>query len=196
MYIFEISMKRRIFWYPIRPNQRKKFSSHNRVSVYLFMNYEAQNGINHSIFRKMVFYKQVLEFHCPSKFLCQTSGRQNHWSLLQTRPILEVHLHSVSQGLARDAHASECVMFFNYAEIGCAANIRLKWILANMKQIFICFEVNKTVFIRFIRIKANLHVLQGKIIETGEANICFKANIYYFLYKWSFWGENLANISV
>ncbi len=34
------------------------------------------------IFRKMVFYKQVLEFHCPSKFLCQTSGRQNHWSLL------------------------------------------------------------------------------------------------------------------
>ncbi len=27
------------------------------------------------------FYKQVLEFHRPSKFLCQTSGRQNHWSL-------------------------------------------------------------------------------------------------------------------
>ncbi len=34
MYIFEISMKRRIFLYPIRPNQRKKFSSHIRVSVY------------------------------------------------------------------------------------------------------------------------------------------------------------------
>ncbi len=32
----------------------------------------------------MVFYKQVLEFHCPSKFLCQTSGRQNHWSLICT----------------------------------------------------------------------------------------------------------------
>ena len=32
----------------------------------------------------MVFYKQVLEFHCPSKFLWQTSGRQNHWSLLVT----------------------------------------------------------------------------------------------------------------
>jgi hypothetical protein len=30
----------------------------------------------------MVFYKQVLKFHCPSKFVCQTSGRQNHWSLL------------------------------------------------------------------------------------------------------------------
>jgi hypothetical protein len=41
-----------------------------------------QNGSNHSIFRKIVFYKQVLEFHRPSKFVCQTSGRQNHWSLL------------------------------------------------------------------------------------------------------------------
>ncbi len=29
-----------------------------------------------------VFYKQVLEFNCPFKFLCQTSGRQNHWSLV------------------------------------------------------------------------------------------------------------------
>jgi hypothetical protein len=25
---------------------------------------------------------QVLEFHRPSKFLCQTSGRQNHYSLI------------------------------------------------------------------------------------------------------------------
>ncbi len=33
-------------------------------------------------FGKWFFFKQVLEFHCPSKFLCQTSGRQNHWSLL------------------------------------------------------------------------------------------------------------------
>jgi hypothetical protein len=32
---------------------------------------------------KTVFYKQVLEF--DSKFLCQTSGRQNHWSLLLSR---------------------------------------------------------------------------------------------------------------
>jgi hypothetical protein len=29
-------------------------------------------------FGKWFFYKQVLEFHCPSKFLCQTSGSQNH----------------------------------------------------------------------------------------------------------------------
>ncbi len=26
-------------------------------------------------FGKWFFYKQVLEFNCPSKFLCQTSGR-------------------------------------------------------------------------------------------------------------------------
>jgi hypothetical protein len=31
-----------------------------------------------------VFYKQSLEYHRPSKFLCQTSGRQNHWFLLRT----------------------------------------------------------------------------------------------------------------
>ena len=31
----------------------------------------------------MVFYKQVLEFHCPSN-LCQTPRRQNHWSLPYT----------------------------------------------------------------------------------------------------------------
>jgi hypothetical protein len=46
------------------------------------MNYKVQNGSNHSIFWKTVFYKQVLEFHGPSEFLCQTSGRQNHLSLL------------------------------------------------------------------------------------------------------------------
>jgi hypothetical protein len=28
-----------------------------------------------------MFYEEVLEFHRPSKFLCQTSGRQNHWLL-------------------------------------------------------------------------------------------------------------------
>ncbi len=36
----------------------------------------------------MVFYKQVLEFNCPSKFLFQTSGRQNHWSLLYSKCLL------------------------------------------------------------------------------------------------------------
>jgi hypothetical protein len=33
-------------------------------------------------FGKRFFYKLVLEFHRPSKFLCQTSGHQNHLSLL------------------------------------------------------------------------------------------------------------------
>jgi hypothetical protein len=33
-------------------------------------------------FGKWFFYKQVLEFYCPSKFLCQTSGRLNHCSLV------------------------------------------------------------------------------------------------------------------
>jgi hypothetical protein len=59
-------------------------------------------------------------------------------------------------------------------------------------RIFICFEANKTVFIRFIRIKANLHVLQGKRIEKGEANICFKANVYSFLYKVKFLGRKFS----
>jgi hypothetical protein len=41
-------------------------------------------------FGKRFFYKQVLEFHRPSKFLCQTSGRQNHWSLLSSGCLSEV----------------------------------------------------------------------------------------------------------
>jgi hypothetical protein len=36
-------------------------------------------------FEKQFFCKQVLESHRPSKLLCQTSGRQNHWSLLCTQ---------------------------------------------------------------------------------------------------------------
>ncbi len=31
---------------------------------------------------KTIFYKKVLDFHRPSKILCQTSGRQNHWPLM------------------------------------------------------------------------------------------------------------------
>ncbi len=46
---------------------------------------------------KTVFYEHVLEFHRPSKFLCQTSGRQNHWSpsrILALSPVLEI-LHFI-----------------------------------------------------------------------------------------------------
>jgi hypothetical protein len=32
------------------------------------MNQKVKNASNHSIFRKTVFYKQVLEFHRPSNF--------------------------------------------------------------------------------------------------------------------------------
>ncbi len=45
----------------------------------------------HSQFRKSVFYKQVLDFHCPSKILSHTSGRQNHWSPMHNKGS-EVHL--------------------------------------------------------------------------------------------------------
>jgi hypothetical protein len=62
--------------------KEKKISSHSRVSVYFLWTKKPKNGSNHSIFRKTVFYKQVFEFHRPSKFLCQTSGRQIHWSLV------------------------------------------------------------------------------------------------------------------
>ncbi len=59
--------------------KEKKLLSHSRVSVYF---HELKSGSNHSIFRKTVFYKQVLKFQYPSKFLCQTSVRQNNWSSL------------------------------------------------------------------------------------------------------------------
>jgi hypothetical protein len=47
------------------------------------------------------FYKQVLEFHCPSKFLCLTSGRQNHWSLVRRESanpqltVYQIYCHSL-----------------------------------------------------------------------------------------------------
>ncbi len=68
-------MKRQIFWYPVGPNQRKKVFISYGQCVGTF--YELKCPKLHSVFRKT-----VLEFHRPSKFLCQTSGRQNHWSLV------------------------------------------------------------------------------------------------------------------
>ncbi len=44
--------------------------------------HEVENASNHSVFHKSVFYLKVLDFHRPTKILCQTSGRQNHWSVL------------------------------------------------------------------------------------------------------------------
>ncbi len=61
--------------------KEKKFSSHNyRASVYFLWTKKPKMEETNQ-YRKMVFYKQVLEFHCPSKFLWHKSGRQNHWSL-------------------------------------------------------------------------------------------------------------------
>ncbi len=77
MYIFEISTKRRIFWCPIRPTQRKKFSSLRRDNELFWELKRVKNGRNRSKFRKTVFYKQILDFHCPSKILCNTSNVWN-----------------------------------------------------------------------------------------------------------------------
>jgi hypothetical protein len=65
------------------------------------------------IFRKTVFHKQVFEFHCSSIFLCQTSGRQNHWSLTcseghgehSERPrARQMELRAAKQGNQRPAY--------------------------------------------------------------------------------------------
>jgi hypothetical protein len=85
MYIFEISMKRRIFLYPIRPKERKKSFHLILGSVRTFYELKSPKWKQPLNISKTVFYKQDLEFHCPSKFLCQTSGRQNHWSLVRSK---------------------------------------------------------------------------------------------------------------
>ncbi len=61
MYIFEISMKRRIFYAPFDLFKEKKFSS-------LWELKKVKNERNRLKFRKTVFYKQILDFHCLPKF--------------------------------------------------------------------------------------------------------------------------------
>ncbi len=48
------------------------------------------------------FFKQVSEFHRPPKLSCQTSERQNHWSLLQVWA-------SMSRGLPVIVWLQNCV---------------------------------------------------------------------------------------
>jgi hypothetical protein len=55
---------------------------------------------------------------------------------------------------------------------GCAAIFGSTQIKANMKRIFIHFEVNETGFIRLFCVKANRRILHAKRIET-EANFLF-----------------------
>ena len=84
MYIFEISTKRRIFFIPHSTYSKKKSFHLILGSVCTFYELKSPKWKQPLNISENVFYKQVLEFHCPSKFLCQTSGRQNHWSLLES----------------------------------------------------------------------------------------------------------------
>jgi hypothetical protein len=63
---------------------KKKVFISLKSQCVLSMNFKVQNASNHSIVRKTVFHKQVLDFHRSSKIVCQTSGRQNHRSLLRS----------------------------------------------------------------------------------------------------------------
>ncbi len=63
MYIFEISIKDRLFDTPFNIFKEKKFSSHRRV-VCTYSELNVQNASNHSMFIKTVFYKR-LRFSLP-----------------------------------------------------------------------------------------------------------------------------------
>jgi hypothetical protein len=54
--------------------KEKKFSSLRRDNELFKELKKVKNGRNRSKFRKTVFYKQTLDFHCPSKILCYTSN--------------------------------------------------------------------------------------------------------------------------
>ncbi len=87
MYNFKISRKSRIFLYPIRPIRRKKsfhFIIGQLCTVSELKSPKLKQPIN--ISENGVFLTQFLDIHRPSKILCRTSRRQNHWSLLQEQP--------------------------------------------------------------------------------------------------------------
>ncbi len=67
-----ISMKRRIFWYPIRPIQKKKVfvSFEGTKNLFGILKGKKKKMVNIS---KTIFYKQILYFLCLSKILCHTS---------------------------------------------------------------------------------------------------------------------------
>ncbi len=77
MYIFKISTKRQIFWYPSRPIQRKKVSISQKGQWTPLKIWKVKNGRNRSKFRKIFFYKQILDFHCLSKIVWHTSKLWN-----------------------------------------------------------------------------------------------------------------------
>jgi hypothetical protein len=57
----------------------------------------------------MFFYKQDLEFPCPSKFLSQTSGRQIHWSLM--------HIYAMTDFLCYNTFRTYSFVFKEQREI-------------------------------------------------------------------------------
>ncbi len=57
--------------------KEKKFSSLRRDNESFWRTEMVKNGRNRSILRKTVFYKQILDFYCPSKILCHTSKLWN-----------------------------------------------------------------------------------------------------------------------
>ncbi len=72
--------KKMDFWYPVLRFylfKEKELSSKRRVNVYILWTKcrKCKQPIN---IRRTVFYKQVLDFHRPSKLLCHTSGRQTN----------------------------------------------------------------------------------------------------------------------
>ncbi len=92
MYILKISMEDGFFDAPVDLFKEKQLLSQCSESVYFLCTKKSKNGSNHSILQKTVFYKQVLEVHRPSTFLCQISG-----ALKSLVPNPEPVTHSGSQ---------------------------------------------------------------------------------------------------
>jgi hypothetical protein len=79
MYIFVISIKDGSFDIPFDLFKEKK-SFHRIEESMSSKKFKMQATTQYLL--KRFFNKQVLDFHRPSKILCQTFGRQNHWFLL------------------------------------------------------------------------------------------------------------------
>ena len=69
--------KDRFFDVPFDLIKEKKFSSLRRDNELFWELKKVKNGRNRSKFWKTVFYKQILDFQCPSEILCHTSNLWN-----------------------------------------------------------------------------------------------------------------------
>ena len=114
---FEISTKRRIFDAPFDLLREKKFSSLRGDNELFLELKKVKNGRNHSKFRKTVFYKQILDFHCPSKILCHIEIMkfcQNHWPLAHS-------LDNLMKGhnWVLNLEINQCLLLISYAKSLC-----------------------------------------------------------------------------